>query len=382
MRIAPDWLAAPALRRVFDALGGRVWAVGGCVRNTLLEMPVDDVDLCTPLRPDAVVAALEAAGLRAVPTGIEHGTVTAVADGEGFEITTFRADVETDGRRAVVRFSDSIGEDALRRDFTVNALYCAPDGEVADPVGGLDDIAARRIRFIGDAHDRIREDYLRILRFFRFHAWYGADGIDPDGLAACAELAEGIGRLARERIGHEMRKLLAAPDPAPALAAMQASGVLMRCLPGADVAAIAPLVHLEGLAGAAPDWRARLVALGGEDPAAAWRLSNRDARDEGAIRAVASSGEGPAASAYRHGADIARAGLLVRAASTGAGLPEGLEAEITRGASAVFPLRAEHLMARGMEPGPALGAALAKAEAAWIDSGFALDREALAELVG
>ncbi|HUF57410.1 MAG TPA: hypothetical protein VMM55_12700 [Thermohalobaculum sp.] len=216
MRIEAEWLARPGLRAVLDALGSGALIVGGAVRNTLLGLDPGDVDLATPLPPDEVVRRLEAAGLRAVPTGIEHGTVTAVAMGEPHEITTFRADVETFGRHARVAFSQSLEEDAKRRDFTMNALYARPDGTVLDPLrSGLADLRAHRVRFIGDAHARIREDFLRILRFFRFSAIYG-DGLDPQGLAAAEALADGIEGLARERIGAEMRRLLAAADPAPA----------------------------------------------------------------------------------------------------------------------------------------------------------------------
>ncbi|CAN0587043.1 unnamed protein product, partial [Ectocarpus sp. 12 AP-2014] len=191
------------------------------------------------------------AGLKPVPTGIDHGTVTVVADHDPFEITTFRRDVETDGRRAVVAFADTLDEDAKRRDFTMNALYARIDGTVIDPLGGLPDLRARRVRFIGDATDRIREDYLRSLRFFRFHAWYGNpdNGMDSDALAAIASHLDGLESLSRERVGAEMVKLLAARDPAPAVAAMRATGVLGRLLPGADDRALAPLIHLEDVLG-------------------------------------------------------------------------------------------------------------------------------------
>jgi poly(A) polymerase len=376
MRLEADWLRRPALRAVVEALGGRCWFVGGCVRNTLLGQPVTDIDLATPLRPEEVVRRLEAAGLKAVPTGIEHGTVTAVSQGTGYEITTFRADVETDGRRAKVRFSADLAEDARRRDFTMNALYAAPDGTITDPVGGLPDLRARRVRFIGDPHDRIREDYLRILRFFRFTAWYGAD-IDADGLAACAELADGVEGLARERIGHEMRKLLAAPDPAPAVASMAAAGVLLRCLPGADPALLAPLVHLEQGAGAAPDWLARLAALGGEDPEGRLRLSRAEAKELETIRRLVAAPVPVAVAAHDHGPRAARAMALLVAAAGGPRPPGDLEAEIARGAAASFPLTGADLVAAGLKPGPGLGAALGRARRRWIASGFSLDKSAL-----
>jgi poly(A) polymerase len=275
--------------------------------------------------------------------------------------------------------------DAGRRDFTMNALYAAADGTVIDPLGGLPDLRGRRVRFIGLAEDRIREDYLRILRFFRFHAWYGAPesdgGIDADGLAACAALAEGIDQLARERIGWEFRKLLAAPDPAPATAAMAASGVLARCLPGAAAAALAPLVHAERLAGAAPDWQTRLAALGAVDAGPRLRLSRLEEARQAGIASALADDAAPAALAYRYGADAARSALLIRAAATGSGLPADLEAQLARGAGARLPLAAADLIAAGMAPGPALGLALARAEAAWTGSDFTLDKAALLQQV-
>lgn len=376
-RLDAAWLSTPATRTVVSALTGpghRLLFVGGCVRNALLGRPVADIDLATDARPEAVLAAAEAAGLKAVPTGLEHGTVTVVAEGEPFQVTTFRRDVETFGRRAVVAFADDVAEDAARRDFTMNALYAEPDGQVVDPLGGIADLRARRVRFVGDAEQRIAEDYLRILRFFRMHAWYGDPeaGLDRDGLAAAAAGQEGLDRLSRERVGEEMAKLLAAPDPAPAVAAMAATGILGRVLPGADPRALAPLVHLE--AGGAPRWQRRLAALGWRpDWAAALRLSRSDAKALAAIAAALAAGEPPAAAAYRHGEEAARDAALVAAASLGAAMPEALEAEIGRGAAARFPLRAADLPLEG----PALGAALARLEAAWIESDFALDADAL-----
>lgn len=376
MRLDADWLNRAGLRAVVEALGRQCYFVGGCVRNTLLGQPVTDIDLATPLAPGEVVRRLEAAGLKAVPTGLEHGTVTAVSKGVGYEITTFRADVETDGRRARVRFASELAEDAGRRDFTMNALYADPAGEITDPVGGLPDLRARRVRFIGEPRARIREDYLRILRFFRFTAWYAED-IDADGLAACAELAEGIEGLARERIGHEMRRLLGAPDPAPAVASMAAAGVLMRCLPGADPAMLAPLVHFEGEAGAGPDWLTRLAALGGEAPEARLRLSRAETRELETIRRLLAEPMPPAAAAHETGARAARAMALIRAAAGGAAPPADLEAEVARGAAAEFPLTGADLVAAGLRPGPALGAALEAARRRWIESDFSLDKAAL-----
>ncbi|WP_238941315.1 CCA tRNA nucleotidyltransferase [Jannaschia sp. Os4] len=345
--------------------GHAAHAVGGCVRDALLGVPVHDIDLTTDARPERVIALAETAGLRAVPTGIDHGTVTLVVDGAPYEVTTYRRDVETDGRRAVVAFADDLSEDARRRDFTMNALYADRRGAVTDPVGGLPDLEARHVRFIGTPENRIREDYLRILRFFRFNAWYGAD-LDADGLAACAELADGIDRLSRERVGHEMRRLLAAPDPAPAVASMGHSGVLWRVLPGAEWAALAVLVHLEE--GLAPDWLRRLAVLGG-DPAGL-RLSRAEAKRLAAIRDDAA----PFALGHAHGFETARGALLVRAASLGMPVA-GLDAA-RAGADATFPLRARDLPDL---QGPEVGAALARAKAAWLAAEGRMDRPTLLE---
>ena len=381
-RIAPPWLDAAAPRAVTAALGAGGWRayyVGGCVRDALLGRSAADIDVATDAPPEAVIAAARAAGIRAVPTGIEHGTVTLVHAGAPVEVTTFRRDVETDGRRAVVAFTGDMAEDARRRDFTMNALYATSAGEVLDPLGGLPDLRARRLRFVGEPAARIAEDALRILRFFRFHAWYGDPqaGLDAEALAACAEAAEAVDGLSRERVGAEMAKLLAAPDPALSVAAMASCGVLGRVLPGAEATALGPVVHGEALAGLGPDWRRRLAALGGQaDWPARLRLSRGDARAFEAIRAALEADEPLAASAYRHGAEATRDAAVIRAAAVGWPPPGDLAAETARGAAARFPLRAADL---GLE-GPALGAALKRLEAAWVASDFSLDREALVAL--
>ena len=216
MKLTADWLTDPGPKSVIEMLSKdhRAYFVGGCVRNALLGAPVSDIDVATSARPHEVLELADRAGLRAIPTGIDHGTVTIVAENHPIEVTTFRRDVATDGRRATVAYAETPEEDAQRRDFTMNALYTDRDGEMLDPVGGIADLQARRVRFIGDPAARIREDFLRILRFFRFHAWYGdpGAGIDAEGLAACAELADGLDRLSAERIWHELKRLLAAPD--------------------------------------------------------------------------------------------------------------------------------------------------------------------------
>jgi poly(A) polymerase len=290
------------------------------------------------------------------------------------EITTFRRDVATDGRRAAVAYSRDITDDASRRDFTMNALYAEPSGVVLDPLGGLPDLLAHRVRFVGEPRTRIREDYLRILRFFRFYAVYGdpGQGIDAEGLAACAELADGIQGLSRERIGHEMRKLLAAKDPSPALAAMQASGVLVQVLPGADPRWIGPLVHLEELQAQAPRWQRRLAVLGGEGDL---RLSKAEATELTHLREEIGSTLTPAALGWKLGTIPAADVVLARSALLESPLPRLWQADIDRGAAAHFPVSAADLMPALQ--GPALGAKLKSLESAWLASDLTLTRDDL-----
>jgi len=373
-----DWLEDPDTQHVCKVLkdgGADVYFVGGCVRNALLGAGASDLDLCTNMRPEQVIDLAETAGIRAIPTGIDHGTVTLVHKSVPYEITTFRRDVATDGRRAVVAFSDCIKEDAARRDFTMNALYARPDGEVVDPLDGLPDLVARRIRFIGTAENRIREDYLRSLRYFRFHAWYGnADlGFDPDALSAIAGNLDGIPSLSRERIGQELVKLLAAPDPAPAIAVMRQIGLLSVILPGSDDRALAPLIHVE--AGMPPDPMRRLAALGGEDPRDALRLSKAQANMVQLLRTEATGSTAPAALAYMYDQSVARNAVLLRSALLEMPLPPMLETELNAGAQAVFPLTAQDLMPDVQ--GPALGVALKRLKSDWIASGFSLDKDSL-----
>ena len=377
MRIGGAWAdhhGTQALCATLALEGHRILFVGGCVRNALMGLAVSDLDMATDAPPVTVMTLAEEAGFKVIPTGIDHGTVTVIAGGAVHEITTFRRDVATDGRRATVAYSRDIAEDAARRDFTMNALYAEPSGEVIDPLGGLPDLVARRVRFVGDPQTRIREDALRILRFFRFHACYGdpAQGIDAEGLAACAALAEGIQGLSRERIGHEMRKLLAARDPAPALAAMQASGVLAQVLPGADPRFIGPLVHLEELHAEAPRWQRRLVALGGEGDL---RLSRQEQGELTRLREEIGSVLTPAALGWKLGTTPAADVVLARAALFEAPLPGVWQEDIERGAAAHFPVTAADLMPSLQ--GPDLGARLKALESAWLASDLTLTRDQL-----
>ncbi|WP_323040796.1 CCA tRNA nucleotidyltransferase [Gemmobacter sp.] len=374
MKVAGDWLHHPGTRTLCAALEGaghQALFVGGCVRNALLGQPVADLDLATDATPGQVIAIATSAGLKVVPTGIDHGTVTVIAGHLPHEVTTFRRDVETFGRHATVAFSTRIADDAARRDFTMNALYARIDGSVVDPLHGLPDLLARRVRFVGQPQARITEDYLRILRFFRFHAWYGdpGQGPDPDALAAIADLQDGLERISRERIGHEMRKLLAAPDPAPAVAAMQATGVLARLLPGADARALAPLVHLENAR--PPRWQRRLAALGGTD--ANLRLSRSESTTLDRIRQAMALPLPEAA--WRLGAEAAADAALIAAATLGQPLPPDTDARIAQATAARFPVTAADLLPH--HQGPALGAALKRLESRWIASGFTLGRAEL-----
>ena len=378
MKISGDWLTRPATQALCAALqagGHRVLFVGGCVRNALLGELVGDLDLATDALPEKVVRLVEAAGFKAIPTGIDHGTVTVLAGGLPHEITTFRRDVQTDGRHAVVAYSTDLAQDAARRDFTMNALYADPSGAVIDPLGGLPDLRARRLRFVGEPAQRIREDYLRILRFFRFSATYGdpALGMDAEGLAACAELADGIDGLSRERIGAEMRKLLSARDPAPALASMAASGVLRHVLSGADPRYVAPLVHLE--AGAPPHWQRRLVVLGGQDWDSALRLSRSEQGLMARLRDQVGNALSPAALGWRLGPEAGADAVLARAAVLESPLPDDWKADVARGAASRFPVTAADLMPA--LAGPALGAKLAELESRWLASDLRLSRDDL-----
>ena len=378
MRIDQPWLKDPATQAVCKAVtadGAQVLFVGGCVRNALLGEPVSDMDIATDALPEQVMALAARAGIKAVPTGVDHGTVTLVKHGTPHEITTFRKDVATDGRRAVVSFSKDIAEDARRRDFTMNAIYARPDGEIVDPLDGMADLQARRVRFIGTAENRIREDYLRSLRYFRFHAWYGDHdrGFDPDALAAIALNLDGLAGLSKERVGAELLKLLAASDPAPSVAAMRQSGVLAQILPGADDRALAPLIHLEDSRPASS--LRRLAALGGEGLQEALRLSKAQTSHLLAIREAAAGTAGAGELGYRLGAVQALDALLLRAALLEQPVLSNLETEVALGANAVFPVKARDLLPD--IKGPALGAALKRLEDGWIASGFSFSREEL-----
>ncbi len=393
------WMRAPETQAVLAALtanGGAARFVGGCVRNALLGGDVDDIDIATPLLPDDVVKRLKTAGLGAVPTGIEHGTVTAIANGKPYEITTLRRDVVTDGRHAVVAFTADWAGDAKRRDFTMNALYAGADGEIFDYATGIADLKAGRVRFMGDAVTRIREDFLRILRLFRFQAWYGKGEIDAAALNAAAAERAGLKKLSGERIAKEMLKLLAAENPVPCLRAMAATAILPEVLPGAlAFTRLEHLVQIESDAFFAPDALLRLAALLPDDRAAAsalcdrWKLSNADRMRledlAGAREKIVSylSIREVRKLLYRLDTQRFRDRVMLRwAEDLKASNAIGWRALLAMADSwqrPVFPLTGRAVMAAGVPEGPLVGRILAEVEEWWIDADFTEDAFSLAE---
>jgi poly(A) polymerase len=410
-----DWFNNPALKRVLDLLngdGGETRIVGGAVRNALMGLPIQDVDLATTLLPAETQARAEAAGIKSVPTGIAHGTVTLVVDGQPFEVTTLRRDVSTDGRHAEVAFGTDWQADAERRDFTINALYADREGHVVDLVEGLKDIDTRTIRFIGDAATRIAEDHLRSLRFFRFFAYYGSGRPDADGLRAVARAKDKLSTLSAERIWAETKKLLTAADPSRALLWMRQTGVLTEILPETEkwgIDAIHGVVAAEAALGWTPDPLLRLAAIVPVDAprladmAKRLRMANAEAaRLEAWATAPVLPDEvtdvGFDRILYRAGRDglIMQLKLALASARTNA---EGDPIAMRKAArlsvllkraenfeKPVFPLSGADVIAAGMQPGPKVGALLAELETLWVERNFSLDRAALAarlaDLVG
>jgi poly(A) polymerase len=396
------WMTAPATRAVIDALEaaggpGSARFVGGCVRDAILKRPIGDIDIATPLTPDVVTKALTDSGLKAVPTGIEHGTVTAIADHKPFEITTLRRDVETDGRRAVVAFTNDWAEDAARRDFRLNALYLEPNGRLHDPTGGgIADARAGRIVFVGDAETRIREDYLRILRFFRFYAWFGKGEADAEGLKACAALKDGVKTLSGERVSKELLKLLAAEDPRASVRLMASSGVLSALLPEAGpLARFDNLVEIETGMLFEEDAELRLAALLPDDrnavtgAARRLRLSNalRDrliaaCSDDLRLTSFMSPREMRRA-IYRLGAETFKDRIkLAWAASERTATYvqwRMLYAYADAWTPPPFPLDGAEIMAAGVPEGPLIGQVRREVEDWWIDLDFTDDKMAVLE---
>jgi len=400
-RLDVPWLREGALAGVLAVLdrdGEEARVVGGAVRNALLGEPLEDFDIATTALPQEVVRRAEAAGFKAAPTGIEHGTITVIAEGRAFEVTTLREDVETYGRHARVAFGRDWRRDAERRDFTMNALFLARDGTIHDDVGGLADIEQRRVRFIGDAGRRIAEDYLRILRFFRFHAAYGHGGLpDPEGVHACIVARAGLETLSRERVRAEMLKLVLARHAVPTIAVMTEAGLLDMVLGGVPLlASLSNMIKLEAALSLTPDPMRRLGALGvfviedAERLRERLRLANTEYERLASMgqtwwRVTAGLSERDArALFYQLGPD----NYIDRVLLAWSRAPEGaadrswraLATLPARWTAPAFPLKAADFIARGIERGPKLGAALRAAEAAWIAAGFPSDRASLSAI--
>ncbi|MDB5615308.1 MAG: tRNA nucleotidyltransferase [Devosia sp.] len=371
-----EWLNRPETQAIFAALDGqkrRTRAVGGVVRDTIMgRAHSGDIDMATELLPDEVIARAKAAGIAFYPTGIDHGTVTLKLGDTLAEVTTLRRDVETDGRHAVVAFGTDWAEDAKRRDFTLNALYCAADGTLYDPLGGVEDMRSGIVRFIGDASQRIAEDGLRVYRFFRLTASHGEQRLDPDGLTACATAVGQLDHLSRERIGSEVMRMLALPKVALSLAVMSE----IRLLPLSD-AALRALVAYESLGGQQAATRLALMTDDLDSLQAAWRLSNEAITSAKSIARAAAMLEQDkiAEAAYRHG-ETAVEGLAAAASLGHWGLARLSEAARVLAKTIVppFPLSGHDLAGLGIQPGPALGRELGRLEQLWIDSGFALGK--------
>ena len=379
------WMTAPGVTAIFDALSeGSVRFVGGCVRDAILNRPQKDVDLATDLRPEAVMSAAADAGLKAIATGIEHGTVTIVAKKQSVEVTTLRKDVETDGRRAVVAFTEDWREDAVRRDLTFNALSMDRDGTIHDYFDGYADAQAGRVRFVGDAIARIREDALRILRFFRFYAHYGRGEPDAEGVAACREQADLLQILSAERVQQEILRLLGAKNPLPAVDLMANNGVWGALdFPATDIGALRALVADPD---AEPDALLRLAALAGRSEGAKsiaeiLRLSN-DHKARLEVLQNLSFGNPPSQAdhgglLYRYGSSLCADAASLAVARGGA--PDSWGA-LQRAAEdwlpVLFPLQGKDLLAAGMEQGPEVGQVLRQVEDWWIGQQFGPDRAA------
>ena len=403
-----EWLENAELQRLLAALsadGEEARVAGGAVRNALLGEAVADVDIATTTVPEETIRRAKAAGFRVAPTGIEHGTVTVVVAGVGYEVTTLRADVETDGRRAKVIFGRDWKADAERRDFTMNALYADADGTVVDLVGGLSDIESRTLRFIGDAEARIREDYLRILRFFRFFAYYGSGRPDAEGLKACARLKDGMDRLSAERVWSELRKLLSAYDPSRALLWMRQAGVLTKALAESEkwgIDAIHGLVAAEHDLGWGADALLRLEAIVPPDAdrmkvlAERLKMSNAEAERladwAAAPKPAAATTESELAKMlYRSGRQPLLDRLKLSLASARARAVTENEALMEAGGYARllkfaekweeprFPLKGADLQAIGVQPGPEMGKLLKRLEEEWVEGDFRLEGGALLE---
>ena len=381
------WRSDPSVKAIFDGVqerGKKIYFVGGCVRNELLGKDVTetDIDFATTAEPDDVIALAEAKGWDVQIAGKLFGTVMVIVDGTSFDVTTFRKDINTDGRHAVVKFSDDIAEDAKRRDFTMNALFVGRDGILIDPLDGRHDLRNGVVRFIGNANERIREDYLRMLRYFRMHAHYSKDKatFDNAALEAIKSCAQHVVVLSRERIGKEIRRLLEAEDPSRCLLKMEEVGLLEEVLPGSRTDAVGRLAKIQSERGMKASPSAWLALMQSHDAAGNLRLSRADEKNIERISRCSALNETAAALANRHGADIAIDIVMTRAAIRNE-IPESDVFEtVKRAAKADFPIAAEDLMPEFA--GPNLGAELERLRSRWVESDFRMGRSDLLGIVG
>ncbi|MBL1404719.1 MAG: CCA tRNA nucleotidyltransferase [Rhizobiales bacterium] len=397
------WLVAPSLLQVFDAIevkGGKVRVVGGAIRNALMGEGVGDIDLCTTLLPEETTQALEAANIKAIPTGLEFGTITAVVDKTAYEITTLREDVETDGRHAVVKFGKDWTKDALRRDLTINALYCDRDGNLFDPLDNMDDLKNREVRFIGEASERIEEDYLRILRFFRFFAWYGSGRPDASGLKACAKLKGGLDDISAERVWIELKKTLEAKDPSRALLWMRTTGVLNIVLPESEkwgIDLIPSLLTVEERCKFEIDPMLRLMAVmpPRDDVVDAFstrlKLSGVETKRLMLWTKTPKVEQGTNQKTlekffYENDMqavldvlqlDIATLEGRGEASADALKIAVGFLQQAQKWQRPTLPIKGKDLLALGQEAGPSIGKAIRALEAKWVESGFKLSKEEL-----
>ena len=379
MKISANWLRKPSTQSIMEILisdGHKAYFVGGCVRDTLFNLKTTDVDIATSAHPKKVLEIMKKAGLKAIPTGIDHGTVTVVADQHSYEITTFREDIETDGRKAKVKFSKSLKEDAKRRDFSINAVYCEYDGTILDPLGGLADIAEKRIIFIGDPYERIKEDYLRILRFFRFAALFGANKKFREiEISALSDLKDGLDIISAERKSDEIFKLFAAPNLIFSISLMEKTNIISKVFHTYDFSSLATLQNIESRYEISPCATRRLAAYTEDNLKLHLRFSNKTAKTHKILREEAKGPKRAAELSYRYNEKLALDIILVRASLQGTEFSKDVFNQIKLGSTVEFPIKSSDLVE--YFSGPKLGEMLAFLEQKWIESDFTLNRTKL-----
>ena len=379
MKISANWLRKPSTQSIMEILisdGHEAYFVGGCVRDTLFNLKTTDVDIATSAHPKKVLEIMKKAGLKAIPTGIDHGTVTVVADQHSYEITTFREDIETDGRKSKVKFSKSLKEDAKRRDFSINAIYCEHDGTILDPLGGLDDIAEKRITFIGDPYERIKEDYLRILRFFRFAALYSANKkFHEIEISALSDLKDGLDIISAERKSDEIFKLFAAPNLIFSISLMEKTNIVPKVFHTYCFNSLANLQDIESRHEISPCATRRLAAYTEDNLKLHLRFSNKTAKTHKILRDEAKGSKGAAELSYRYNEKLALDIVLVRASLQGTEFSKEIFNQIKLGSTVEFPIKSSDIAE--YFSGPKLGEILAFLEQKWIESDFTLNRTKL-----